>query len=88
MGVMACDRSGCSRIMCTKLVLDNTRYICYDCWDELEMYRNTWPTSMTIADVRRYIEKFMDSEHGSHIRCNNASEIDAEFKRLTGDAGV
>ena len=34
MGVLACDRSGCSNIMCDRLS-GEFGYICNDCFDEL-----------------------------------------------------
>ena len=35
MGVMACDRRGCEHIMCDRVILNGSRYICEDCFTEL-----------------------------------------------------
>ena len=49
MGVLACDRRGCSNVMCNRYSIDFS-YICGDCFDELSKYRY----SINIKD-------FMDS---------------------------
>ena len=36
MSVLACDRNGCEHIMCNRLILDSTMYICNTCFDELD----------------------------------------------------
>ena len=35
MGVLACDRYGCTNIMCDRLQKDGTWYLCHECFDEL-----------------------------------------------------
>lgn len=35
MGVLACDRTGCKNIMCTRLS-DKFGYICEECFEELK----------------------------------------------------
>lgn len=82
MSVLACDRRGCEHIMCDRLILDGSQYICGDCWDELCEAKLTWPDEMTARDVRDAIEKFMDTRTGTHTVLDRDG-IDEEFKRLT-----
>lgn len=79
MSVLACSRSNCEELMCERLILDRTMYICSDCFEELIAFKATWNNSMTVAEVRYAIEEFMRSKVGSYIAAN----VDAEFDRLT-----
>jgi hypothetical protein len=85
MGVMACDRSYCEHIMCDRLILGSSIHICDSCWQELLEFRKTWPDTMTTADVEDRIRKYMNTPVGSH-RTLDAEGIEAEFRRLTGQA--
>jgi hypothetical protein len=84
MSVMACGRRGCEQIMCDRCILDNTAYICGDCYDELCEWKKTWPKAMPAAEVRQRIVNFMRSRAGEH-RTILGSEIEDEFRRLTDD---
>lgn len=79
MGVMTCDRGDCTNIMCDRCILGNTAYICSECWSELLAYKNTWPETMSVADVRHKIEDFMKTDPGSHVE----ADVNVEFDRLT-----
>ena len=83
MGVMACDRRGCEHIMCDRLILNGSKYICGDCWDELCEAKLSWPDVMTAREVQEAIIRFMDTGVGSH-RVLDREGIEEEFKRLTG----
>lgn len=78
-GVMACDRTGCVNIMCRRCILENTKYICDSCWDELVEHRDNWPSSMTAKRVKDLILQFMDTDPGTHA----IIETSKEFDRLT-----
>lgn len=41
MGVLACGRSNCTNIMCDRLILEGTHYICEDCFQELLVAKQT-----------------------------------------------
>jgi len=84
MGVLECGRIKCENIMCHKLILGHKMYICDECWQELLLYKQTWPNEMTVRNVRTRIEEFMD-EHppGTFVSITNQDEINEEFKRLT-----
>lgn len=84
MGVMSCDRQGCNNIMCDRLILRNSRYICNDCFQELLLSKSEWPKDITVVDVVEQIKLFMDTEPGTH-KMLNQDEIDEEFRRQTGD---
>lgn len=84
MGVMACDRTGCNHIMCERLILNGSSYICEDCWDELLVEKAKWPSAMSAKDVRDSIKEFMDSQPGTGKILDSAG-IDEEFRRLTGE---
>ena len=81
MGVMACDRVGCESIMCDRLILDGSRYLCDSCYDELLEWKRSWPSHMTKDKVRALIEQFMESQ-SAPIPLDEDG-IDAEFERLT-----
>lgn len=82
MSVLACGRGNCPNIMCNRLILEGSRYICDECWDELVAYKESWPDTMTAKMVRQTIEGFMDSDPGEHKTLRNAW-INKEFERLT-----
>ena len=80
MSVLACDRAFCSEVMCDRMILDGSQYICDRCWKELLEYKATWPRTMAPGYVRRRIEEFMVSAPGSFKVPVNTDE---EFDRLT-----
>ena len=84
MSVMACDRQNCENIMCDKCILKSTAYICNSCWSELLEFKETWPTEMTALDVEDKIREFMSTRPGAYKVLENV-DIDAEFRRLTGE---
>lgn len=81
MGVMECNRKGCSNILCRRCILDSSAYICDECFAELVAMKGTWQREMTAADVRDAIEQFMASRAGTFCILNSEA-IDAEFERL------
>lgn len=83
MSVLACNRRGCENIMCDRLILERTQYICDGCWAELLAFRETWPWEMSARDVYDAIVSFMDTRTGTH-RMLDCDGITAEFERLTG----
>lgn len=82
MSVLACGRSGCEKIMCDRLILNGSYYICERCYKELLAFKATWEGSMTKEDVRRRIEEFMETEPSTNLSSN---EVDEEFRRLTNE---
>jgi hypothetical protein len=82
MSVLACDRSDCPNIMCDRLILDDSRYICEDCWQELLLYKASWPNTMPQSEVRERIVQFMRTDPGTHTTIKG-EDIDDEFDRLT-----
>lgn len=84
MSVMACGRKGCEEIMCNRLILDSSAYICGDCYEELLLVKKSWPKEMAALDVGNCIRAFMDTEPRSFIMLD-AEGIDKEFERLTGN---
>lgn len=84
MGVMACHRHNCENIMCDRLILDGSCYICSDCYNELVESKNEWTSPMTKLEIREKIEYFMTTEPGHYIQVQNV-DIDKEFNRLMGD---
>lgn len=84
MSVLACDRYNCDNIMCDRLILNGTKYICDTCYDELIEYKSIWPQSVSKVDVEYKIQVFMISSPGTYKRLDQ-SEIQAEFDRLVGN---
>jgi hypothetical protein len=85
MGVMICNRHGCDNILCNRIILDNSMYICPDCYEELLEYRKSWPDTIMLYDIREYISEFMNTHKGKFKPLPSPQDIDEEFKRLTGD---
>ena len=85
MSVLACCRSDCDNVMCDRLILESSAYICNDCYKELLAYKETWPESMTPLDVREHIVNFMSTPTGTYKKkvVLDQEGIDNEFKRLT-----
>lgn len=83
MGLMSCGRTCCENILCERLVLESSKYICNECYSELVEYKQiALPKQSTSKEVRKFIEDFMDTKPGTYrVLCNE--EVDEEFKRLT-----
>lgn len=86
MSVMACNRKDCDSIMCDKLILNCTRYICYKCYYELLTYKANY---MVIGDktktgVKNAIIAFMDTPPGTYLELSN-DELEEEFNQLIGN---
>lgn len=85
MGVIYCSRNECNHIMCDRMILNGTLYICNECYGELLLYKTTWPNFMTKREVKINIEHFMsDTSPGEFIYVGK-EDINDEFKRLTCD---
>lgn len=82
MSVLACDRGSCENIMCHRLILDGTKHICDSCFEELKIYKETWPSKMKASEIKRKIEDFMNTEPGDF---GQQVDVDEEFDRLTND---
>ena len=86
MGVMACDRPGCTNIMCHHCILESTKYICTECLHELEQWRKQWPGEMTARKVWDSIREFMDTRKGTYDvgRKLTGDQIEDEYDRAMG----
>jgi protein-arginine kinase activator protein McsA len=86
MGVMACDRNGCENIMCDRLLeLKVTqKYICNECFEELETYKNTWDEDTKVSDVYNRIENFMNSEPHSYDDCSDPEKVEQAWRNIIG----
>jgi len=84
MSVLACDRRSCPNVMCDRLILDGTRYICNECWEELVEYKATWQPPMTPLDIENKIREFIGTSIGAYETVETECDIEAEFRRLTG----
>lgn len=84
MSVLACDRQDCRNVMCDRLILEGSRYICDDCFDELLEAKKSWPDKMTTVEVETAIRNFLESPKGTH-KVLRGREIDREFNRLIGN---
>jgi len=80
MSVLACDRKGCDNIMCDKLILNRSRYICWECWHELEEVARGWPDRMTKRElnnrVRDFIENCEKTESGDYETVGTMEELE------------
>lgn len=73
MGVLACDREGCTNVMCDYIIDYGRRdYICEECRNELIALKNTWNSDISRDTMKERIRVFM----GSESRDNNLSEYD------------
>lgn len=80
MSVMQCSRRGCPRILCKRIILNGSMYICGDCWEELLVVKKSWPDRMTRTEVKEAIEAFMDSDP---LESAELVDTESEFSRLT-----
>jgi hypothetical protein len=87
MGVMGCSRSGCSAIMCDRIILGNTRYICGSCFGELLTCKEAWlEEPLRRSQVEERIIDFMDNTVPGSLTILDRKGIEDEFKRLTREA--
>lgn len=68
MGVMACSRRDCSRVMCDTYV-DNIGYICNDCKEEFtDMQEHVYGnTERTEKQIKEDLKRFMETDKGTFI---------------------
>jgi hypothetical protein len=85
MSVLECGRSGCDAVMCDRLILDSSTYLCDNCWKELLEHKKTWPKDARTSDVYVFLRKFVRSPPGTHLPAT-PEDIEREFKRLTGQS--
>jgi hypothetical protein len=71
MGVLACDRKGCERIMCDYYSPEHG-YICWECIQELK--------ERAIGDGTVDVYKFMATAKGSADRAATVEDIDDIFR--------
>ena len=76
MGVMACERGNCDEIMCSRLILDSSMYICSRCYKQLLEAKATW---------KRHIEEFMETNPGDYQQITTEEQADEAFEELTAD---
>lgn len=80
MGVMPCHRGDCEHILCSRLILNGSQYICDECWKELLALKKTWPENMKASEVKQAILDFMETDP----ECSDTSTVDEAFEKLTG----
>lgn len=97
MGVMPCDRTDCDNVMCHQSVLegDELLYICDDCAEELNAWRGSWSSEVSVCDVRKLILVFMESSPGTygdgstdpqHVQCEYLRLGPRRMKHLHGES--
>lgn len=88
MGVMACGRNGCDNIMCHHLLRGESceQYVCYECREEFDAYRASWPDTTRVSDVGRLIDEFMDSPKGSMRDSTDPEDVEQELKKRVRNA--
>lgn len=84
MGVLACDRPDCVRIMCDRCILGQTKYICWECAEELDEWRKSWPREMRANEVESKVREFMNTTNGFYKPqpMLTEDEIEDEFNRI------
>ena len=84
MGVMSCSRKECDNIMCDTYV-DGVGYVCNDCQNEFKEYLSKEGINATTeGDIRRALEKFMETRKGDYTQ-GNEMNINEFFKSYTRD---
>lgn len=88
-----CDRYGCATVLCDRLILEGSCYLCDDCYQELIEAKKYWPLNMTAWRVRILIEEFLrrfppDTLMYPHCFLSTSKTVDEEFERLTSTKGV
>lgn len=91
MGVKACERAGCDKIVCdTLLRLPATadeesveRYVCPRCLAEMrELKERVWTYVETPFDVGTEIRKFLRTRRSSTL-ARTSTDVDVIFRQLT-----
>lgn len=86
MSVLACGRYRCDNIMCDRLILDSSHYLCERCYQELLLFKATWKQEMQVVrEVRTRIEEFLRTEPGTYVGTDQGVGFEEEFQRLTGN---
>ena len=80
MGAMTCGRSNCGNVMCDRLI--DGRYICDDCWEELLVFKKTWPSEIRSGGVVELINEFMRTKVGTYGKILSGDDIETEFRSL------
>ena len=82
MGVMACDRRDCERIMCDTCI-DGTWYICRECQEEFKLYLEKTDQHPTCeGEIIMAIESFMKTPKDRYIKGKDIS-VDDFFQENT-----
>lgn len=80
MGVMNCYRKECENIMCDTYV-PSIGYICYECKSEFKEYLDCeGKTDLTEGEIRRELEKFMNTVKG-YFDKDERMDIDDFFEQ-------
>ena len=74
MSVLACERRGCSNIMCENTILGDKYYICDECLEELNGAKLTWKTRNK-REIIELVEEFMDSEKDSYEKYYDIDDV-------------
>jgi hypothetical protein len=86
MGVKACNRKACNQVMCNCLIElgdQGEYYICNSCFEELLVYKATWPKKMNVSDVKDRIKFFMSRTKPGHFNEDLDEEgINREFESM------
>lgn len=86
MSVLSCDRYGCDHVMCNRVV-DHSKYICENCYAELLVCQQEWPTRMTEEAIKRRLDSFMATEPGTYRVVAQEEDTDELLKRLVRERG-
>ena len=73
--VNQCARSGCSEIMCDRLVLNNSRYLCYHCANELETLMEHWAMPVSKSIVTEKILDFISSDRRTSDQIESSEDL-------------
>ena len=82
MGVMACSRRSCERIMCDTYI-SSIGYICEDCQEEFKNYmaNKHIDTEYTEHEIVHELTEFMDTDKGTFD--TKSMSVDAFFDNHT-----
>jgi len=88
-----CERFGCSTILCDRLILEGSCYLCDDCYQQLLEAKKSWPKDIRAWRVRILIEDFLRRYPPETLVYPPSYQppsttVDEEFERLTSKKGV
>lgn len=88
-----CERDACSKVLCDRLILEGSCYLCDDCYQELLEAKKHWPPNTTAWRVRLLIEEFLRRFPPNILVYPDCylsirKTVDEEFERLTSTKGV